>query len=77
MNFRLTSEIPRDTDTDMHQMTLRLEDDDAQLLALLSRFYGPDKLRGMPFNDVIRTLIRTDAARNEIAQPTKKRKSKS
>jgi hypothetical protein len=57
-----------------HTMTLRLEDDDAQLLALLSKFYGPDKLRGMPFNDVIRTLIRDDAVRNEINQPAKRRK---
>lgn len=57
-----------------HTMTLRLEYDDAQLLALLSKFYGPDKLRGMPFNDVIRTLIRDAAVRNEINKPAKRRK---
>lgn len=71
--------MPQDLDTHMtpHTMTLRLHPDDAQLLARLSQFYGPNKLRGMPFNDVIRTLIRNDAARNEIAAPPKKRGQKS
>lgn len=69
--------MPRDLDTHMtpHTMTLRLHPDDAQLLARLSQFYGPNKLRGMSFNDVIRTLIRNDAARNEIVPASKKRES--
>lgn len=43
--------------------TLRLDENDAKLLDALAKFLAPDKLRGMPYVEVIRIAIRNEAAR--------------
>jgi hypothetical protein len=48
--------------------TLRLSDEDTETLLWLSTKWGGDKVRGLPFSDVIRRALRNERARLEITQ---------
>ena len=60
----------------MHTLTLRLDQRDARTLAWLAAYHSPDKLRGMPFSDVIRLALREArrVAEAEIAVRKQERK---
>jgi hypothetical protein len=46
-------------------MTLRLSDEDEAVLDWLAKHRQPEKLRGLPYTEVIRIALRNDKSRME------------